>query len=288
MFSGMFAINLGLLVFITSTASVEFSSSCRQYRSNHLRQDGGLCFEIPPWQHRPVELDQHLEKLRERWGNSTRRSMMRSSQVALGNSEITRYIDTVLAPFLDTYHRNIQNAYQQMTGKILRKIKEEINTAIQKKQQIYAELTDLANELKVPAMCDEERRAARTLASKHVAQVYGCSEEARASIAKMGTYAEEMIGITRNHMQATMYDATRAFGAHAQRKMQKSDIASSLKDLSKAAVALGYELDLSLTNARRHNEQSCEHLSSCCSRARRQTEDAVSELRDQMYQCVYA
>lgn len=65
-------------------------------------------------------------------------------------SEITRYMDTVLAPFLDTYHRNIQNSYQQLTGKILRRIKDEINAAVQKKQQIYAELTQLADELKVP------------------------------------------------------------------------------------------------------------------------------------------
>lgn len=65
-------------------------------------------------------------------------------------SEITRYMDTVLAPFLDTYHRNIQNSYQQLTGKILRRIKDEINAAVQKKLEIYAELTELADKLKIP------------------------------------------------------------------------------------------------------------------------------------------
>lgn len=59
-------------------------------------------------------------------------------------------MDTVLAPFLDTYHRNIQNSYQQLTSKILRRIKDEINAALQKKQQIYQELTQLADDLKVP------------------------------------------------------------------------------------------------------------------------------------------
>lgn len=60
-------------------------------------------------------------------------------------------------------------------------------------------------------MCDEERRASRTVASRHVASIYACTEDARGSIAKMGKYAEEMIGITRTHMQATLVDATRAF-----------------------------------------------------------------------------
>lgn len=60
-------------------------------------------------------------------------------------------------------------------------------------------------------MCEEERRAARTLANRHVSTIYACTEDARASIAKMGKYAEEMIGITRNHMQATLLEATRAF-----------------------------------------------------------------------------
>lgn len=59
------------------------------------------------------------------------------------------------------------------------------------------------------AMCDEERRAARTLASKHVAQIYACTEEARVSLAKMGKYAEEMISITKNHMESTL-DETRS------------------------------------------------------------------------------
>lgn len=59
-------------------------------------------------------------------------------------------MDTVLAPFLDTYHRNIQNSYQQLTGKILRRIKDEINSAVLKKNIIYTELTELADVLKVP------------------------------------------------------------------------------------------------------------------------------------------
>ncbi|KAJ8713812.1 hypothetical protein PYW08_007432 [Mythimna loreyi] len=265
--------------------------SCR-YRSNHLRQDGGLCFEIPPWQHQPVILENHLHGLRTRWNITDTRRQLRS-QLALANSEISRYMDTVLAPFLDTYHRNIQNSYQQLTGKILRRIKDEINAAIQKKQQIYTELTQLADELKVPEMCDEERRASRTLASRHVSTIYACTEEARGSIAKMGKYAEEMIGITRNHMQATLMEATRAFevtGSGAQRSavLPKADVSTCLEELSKAAVVLGYELDLSLTNARRHNEQSCERLTSCTSKAKRHTEDNVLALKDQLYQCVNA
>lgn len=62
-------------------------------------------------------------------------------------------MDTVLAPFLDTYHRNIQSSYQQLTAKILRRIKDEINSAVQKKQEIYADLTELANKLDVPREC---------------------------------------------------------------------------------------------------------------------------------------
>ncbi|KAH9628266.1 hypothetical protein HF086_017341 [Spodoptera exigua] len=208
-------------------------------------------------------------------------------------------MDTVLAPFLDTYHRNIQNSYQQLTGKILRRIKDEINAAVQKKQQIYTELTQLADELKVPGMCDEERRASRTLANRHVAAIYACTEDARASIAKMGKYAEEMIGITRNYMQATLMEATKSFevsgggnrdvaAAKRSSSVPKSDVSSCLEELSKAAVVLGYELDLSLTNARRHNEQSCERLTSCTSKARKHTEEAVTMLKDQIYQCVYA
>lgn len=59
-------------------------------------------------------------------------------------------MDTVIAPFLDTYHRNIQNSYQQLTNKILKKIKDEINIAITKKMKIYTELAELAESLKVP------------------------------------------------------------------------------------------------------------------------------------------
>lgn len=65
--------------------------------------------------------------------------------------------------------------------------------------------------INLTVMCEEERRAARTLANRHVSTIYACTEDARASIAKMGKYAEEMIGITRNHMQATLLEATRAF-----------------------------------------------------------------------------
>lgn len=64
-------------------------------------------------------------------------------------SEVTRYMDTVVAPFLDTYHRNIQNAYQQLTSKILRRIKEEINIAVKKKRQIADELNKLSVDLEV-------------------------------------------------------------------------------------------------------------------------------------------
>ncbi|CAH1637555.1 unnamed protein product [Spodoptera littoralis] len=286
-----------LCLYLGTSFAAEPVVSCR-YRSNHLRQDGGLCFEIPPWQHQPVVLEDHLVSLRERLGNSSDSRRQLRSQLALANSEISRYMDTVLAPFLDTYHRNIQNSYQQLTGKILRRIKDEINAAVQRKQQIFSELTQLADDLKVPSMCEEERRAARTLANRHVSTIYACTEDARASIAKMGKYAEEMIGITRNHMQATLLEATRAFeipggnreAAAAQRSgsLQKSDVSSCLEELSRAAVVLGYELDLSLTNARRHNEQSCERLTSCTSRGRRHTEEAVAALRDQIYQCVYA
>lgn len=67
-------------------------------------------------------------------------------------------------------------------------------------------------------MCDEERRASRTVASKHVSLIYFCTEEARSSIAKMGKYAEEMIGITRNHMQVSLVDAARVFGQDKNQK----------------------------------------------------------------------
>ncbi|KAM3958115.1 uncharacterized protein ACR2FA_007907 [Aphomia sociella] len=271
-----------------SVEAIEPTVHCRD-RSNHLRQDGGLCFEIPPWQHLPVELEHHLLSLKQRWGNATLKQPMRRSQFALFNSELSRYMDTVLAPFLDTYHKNIQTSYQQMTAKILRRIKEEINAAIQKKLKIYTELTELANKLQVPAMCSEERRSARTLASKHVSQIYKCTEEARVSIAKMGKYAEDMIGITRNHMQEVLDETTKFLGQNGQVKpMQKDEVASCLKDLSRAAVTLGYELDLSLTNARRHNEQSCERLTACSSKSRKNTEEDVTDLRDKLYQCVYA
>ncbi|XP_026753705.3 uncharacterized protein LOC113513923 [Galleria mellonella] len=268
--------------------AIEPTVHCR-VRSNHLRQDGGLCFEIPPWQHLPVELEQHLLSLKERWGNNTLYQPMRRLQLALVNSELSRYTDTVLAPFLDTYHKNIQTSYQQMTAKILRRIKEEINAAVQKKAKIYSELTDLANKLQVPAMCAEERRLVRNLASKHVAQMYKCTEEARASIAKMGKYAEEMIGITRNHMQLILDETSKSLLLKSQvRAMQKDEVNTSLRKLSREAVFLGYELDLSLTNARRHNEQSCEKLTACSSKVRKNTEEAVTYLRDKLYQCVYA
>lgn len=60
-------------------------------------------------------------------------------------------------------------------------------------------------------MCDEERRSAKTLSSKHVSDIYKCTENARASIVKMGKYAEQMIGITRNHMQSVLDAATKNF-----------------------------------------------------------------------------
>ncbi|CAB3248614.1 unnamed protein product [Arctia plantaginis] len=291
----MLVIGLVVLSCVVCVKTAEPVVSCRfptlnyQYRNNHLRQDGGLCFEITPWQHQPVVLEDHITYLRQRW-NSVLRRQLRSQSLALANSELSRYMDTVLAPFLDTYHRNIQNSYQQLTGKILRRIKDEINAAIQKKQHMYQELTQLADELKVPPMCDEERRASRTTASKHLASIYACTEEARISIAKMGKYAEEMIGITRNHMQATLVDATRVFeiSGSQRRTLENTNVSTCLQELSKAAVILGYELDLSLTNARRHNEQSCERLTTCTSKARKRTEELFSALRDEIYQCVYA
>ncbi|XP_028176391.1 uncharacterized protein LOC114364421 [Ostrinia furnacalis] len=198
-------------------------------------------------------------------------------------------MDTVLAPFLDTYLRNIQSSYQQMTSKILRRIKEEINNAVQKKLQVYNELLQLADKLNVPAMCDEERRQARTIASKHVALIYSCTEDARASIAKMGKYAEEMITITKKHMNSALDDAAKVLELSVRRsKDTHDDVTACLKRLSRSAVTLGYELDLSLTNARRHNEQSHEKLTACSTKSKRDTEDAVSDLRDQLYQCVYA
>lgn len=55
-----------------------------QSRSNHLRQDGGPCFEIPPWQLQPVELENHLELLRDRLGGNVTRKMG-ASQLDLAN-----------------------------------------------------------------------------------------------------------------------------------------------------------------------------------------------------------
>ncbi|XP_034833765.1 uncharacterized protein [Maniola hyperantus] len=264
--------------------------NCRDSRSSHLRLDGGLCFEIPPWQHQPVQVEKHLNKIRNTWGNSySERRQTRLPKFPLDNREVNRYMDTVIAPFLDTYHRNIQNSYQQLTNKILKKIKDEINVAIRKKHKIYSELTELADTLKVPAMCDEERRASRTLASKHVALIYKCTEHARSSIAEMGKYAEEMITITRNHMEVALSEVAESLKTDEKTQNIKIvNVTVYLKELSKAAVALGYELDLSLTNARRHNEQACEKLTNCCNRARRNTDEAVSNLREHLYQCVYA
>ncbi|KAL0819930.1 hypothetical protein ABMA28_007933 [Loxostege sticticalis] len=226
--------------------------------STHLRRDGGLCFEIPPWQHKPVELDNHLDSMKEKFGNAT--SLRRRTQLVMVNS------------------------------KILRRIKDEINNAVQKKHQAYKELTQLADQLNVPAMCDEDRRECRTVASKHVALIYACTEEARASIAKMGNYAEEMITITKNHMQASLDDVAKSLQTSIRRNKstEETDVTACLKLLSRSAVTLGYELDLSLTNARRHNEQSHEKLSSCSTKCKRSTDDAVSALKDKLYQCVYA
>jgi Na+/phosphate symporter len=71
----------------------------------------------------------------------------------------------------------------------------------------------------ISAMCDEERRKARTLASKYVSQVYSCTEEARASIAKMGKYAQEMIAITKTHMQKATGNVTKDLGQIGPRPM---------------------------------------------------------------------
>lgn len=57
-------------------------------------------------------------------------------------------------------------------------------------------------------MCDEERRYARTISSGHVAQIYRCTQEAKGAITKMAKYAEQMITITRNHMQAALEKAS--------------------------------------------------------------------------------
>ncbi|CAK1583304.1 unnamed protein product [Parnassius mnemosyne] len=235
-------------------------------------------------------MDRHIEKVKATWGNSSIPIEMLRLNLGTANSKISQYVDTVIGPFLDTYHRNIQTSYQQLTNKILRKTKDEVNAALRKKQKVYKELIQLADRLAVPEMCDEERRYARTIASRHIAHVYKCTEEARNSISKMGKYAEEMIAITRNHMQMAMENATRRIALKEQYgiEIEKTNESACLKDLSKAAVSLGYELDLSLTNARRHNEQSCEKLFVCCTRARKTTDESVAALRDNLYQCVYA
>ncbi|XP_028031307.1 uncharacterized protein LOC114243872 [Bombyx mandarina] len=197
-------------------------------------------------------------------------------------------MDTVIAPFLDTYHRNIQISYQQMTEKILKRIKDEINAAVVKKNKIYTALTILARNLTLPAMCNEDHRKIKTLANKHVAKIYVCTEEARKSIAKMGIYAQEMINITKKHMEGSLVEAAKFIDNVRQRILQRKDINACLKQLSREAVLLGYELDLSLTNARRHNEQSCEKISVCSTIAKRSTDDAVVALKDELLQCVYA
>ncbi|XP_045528513.1 uncharacterized protein LOC123716700 [Pieris brassicae] len=253
-------------------------------RSNHLRHDGGLCFEIPPWQHQPVEVEEHLNKLKDVLGKRTDRRQFRTSSLLLVNNEINRYMSTVIAPFLDTYHRGIQNNYRQLTRKILKQIKDEVVAAIREKEKIYKELIELADTLKVPEMCDEERRAARTLASKHVAKTYQCTEEARASITEMGIYAEEMINITKRHMQVAVADATQ----NLDETIPKANVTMCLREISRVAASLGYELDLSLTNARRHNTQSSEKLTKCCVEVRINTGKEVKALSEYLYQCVYA
>ncbi|XP_063627603.1 uncharacterized protein LOC134799129 [Cydia splendana] len=261
------------------------SSDCR-LRSVHVRQDGGLCFEVLPWQLQPVDLDNHLNHMRQKLTSRTPTRKV-SPRQALVNSEVSRYVDTVLAPFLDAYHRNIQSSYQQFTAKLLRRIKEEINQAVRKKQKLYDELTKLADELNVPISCNEERRAARTLSSQHVSDIHKCVEAARDGIAQMGVYADEMIQLTRQHMQAQLNDATRSFNEGTV-VIPKGDIPACMQELARAAANLGYELDLTLTNARRFNEQSCEQLSTCSNHARRVSDEASAKLREQLYQCVYA
>ncbi|KAI8425395.1 hypothetical protein MSG28_007150, partial [Choristoneura fumiferana] len=208
-------------------------------RSSHLRQDGGLCFEIPPWQHQPVELNQHLERMRALLGNSTSRKQMNPSLALIhGHSS-----------------RPVPGCVSHEHPKLVPAANCEDPEADQGGNQ---------------PMCDEERRAARTLASQHVANIYKCIKEARESIAKMGPYAEEMISITRQHMQSQLDDASKSL------------------DHGSETASLGYELDLSVTNARRHSEQSCERLATCSSRARRRSDELIAGLRDQLYQCVYA
>ena len=70
-------------------------------------------------------------------------------------------------------------------------------------------------------MCDEERRAARTLASRHVSLIYKCTEQAKTSIAKMGKYAEEMIIITRKHMENALVEVANKLSNSDLHKIQK-------------------------------------------------------------------
>ncbi|CAH0728144.1 unnamed protein product, partial [Brenthis ino] len=282
MFSKFVVLFVGIV-----TRAVELTTNCRE-RSNHLRQDGGLCFEIPPWQLKPVEVEQHLNRIKGTLGNSSERRQTENFRVSLLNREVNRYVDTVISPFLDTYHRNIQNSYQQLTNKILKRIKDEINAALKRKQKIYTELSQLAESLKVPAMCNEERRSAKNIASRHVSLIYKCTEQARNSIVKMGKYAEEMISITRRHMKNAMIQVAKKMPDPNPYMTQKTNVTTCLKELSRAAVSLGYELDLSLSNARRHNEQSCEKLVHCSYKAKKNTDEAVNILREYLYQCVYA
>ncbi|XP_047994802.1 uncharacterized protein LOC125232983 [Leguminivora glycinivorella] len=103
----------------------------------------------------------------------------------------------------------------------------------------------------------------------------------------MGVYADEMIQITRQHMQAQVTDATKSFNEGTV-AIPKGDVPACMQELSRAAANLGYELDLTLTNARRFNEQACEQLSTCTTHARRASDDATAKLKEQLYQCVYA
>lgn len=282
-----------LIYLATFIATVYSKDYCRE-RSNRMRLDGGLCFEVPPWQHQPVDLDLHLTRLRERWGvHRSGRTMARSSDVdyqILDNGEVSRAMDSLLAPFLDTYLQNMQTSYQQLTNKILGKAREEIKMAVQKRQQIASELGQLADELKVPELCNMERRESKTLASKHLAHIYDCTEAARLSITEMGKYTEEMVKITKDHMQSTLDKALRREEADKSAKSKdygKVNV-TILRELARVAVTLGYELDLSLTNARRHNEQSCEKMVKCNNRVKKETEDDVANMKELLYQCVYA
>lgn len=76
-------------------------------------------------------------------------------------------------------------------------------------------------EFNILDMCEGERRSARTVASNHVAQIYACTEDARTSITTMGKYAEEMIAITKRHMQVTVSKAAQTFNSISTRKTSK-------------------------------------------------------------------